>query len=333
MARDKLLALFWPDAPGDRAAHRLNQLAHSVRRRLGAEDLIAGTGELRLNPERITCDLWEFAAARREGALERAVELHAGPLLDGLFLPDNPEVERWLDGRRSALEREYHETLEALAVQAELRGDVRAAAEWWRRLAEREPLSSRVTMHLMTALAASGDRARALERARAYQEQVRKELDAEPNPAVLALAAQLRSPLAGSVIVGVLPIQPLDEGPEARGFALGLTEELTSAAGRLPGVRVAARTTLAAAWRDTADIRGVAAGLGLGFLVEGSTRTDGTRVRLVVRLVDGRDGCQIWSGRFEREVREAFQGQEALAGEVVEALRRELRLSPSPRGH
>jgi len=321
IARDKLLALFWPDTPGERAAHRLNQLAHTLRRRLGAEDPISGTGELRLDPNRVACDLWEFAEARRAGALECAVDLRVGPLLDGFFLPDNPEVEHWLDGRRSALEREYREALEALALQAELRGDSRTAAAWWHRLAEHEPLSSRVTMHLMTALAASGDRARALERARVYQEQVREELEAEPNPAVLSLAAQLKAPPAGAIALGVLPIEALDEGPEARAFALGLTEELTSAAARLPGVRVAARTSLAAVRQEAVDLREIGTRLGLALLLEGSLRGDGARMRLVVRLVDARDGCQVWSGRFEREVRGAFEGQEALARDVVEALR------------
>ena len=67
LARDKLVALFWPETPPERAAHRLNQLVHSVRRRLGADDPLTGTGDLRLDPDRIACDLWDLAAARRRG--------------------------------------------------------------------------------------------------------------------------------------------------------------------------------------------------------------------------------------------------------------------------
>ncbi|HEX2219077.1 MAG TPA: BTAD domain-containing putative transcriptional regulator [Gemmatimonadales bacterium] len=331
LPRDKLVALFWPEASADRAAHRLNQLTHSVRRRLGAADPIAGTGELRLDPERIACDLWDILAARRRGDLERAVEFYAGPLLDGFFLPDNPEVERWLEARRSALGREHGEMLEALAVQAELRGDTRAAAAWWHRLAEHEPLSSRVVMHLMTALAASGDRARALEQARAYEVQVREELEAEPNPEVLALATQLRTSPSRPVAIGVLPIEALDEGAEARRFAQGLTEELTSAAANLPAVRVAARSSLLAVRRESADLREVGARLGLTAMLEGTIRSAGPRVRLLVRLVDVRDGCQVWSGRFEREMPEGFEGQEALAGEVIAAIRDHLAEHASPK--
>lgn len=318
--RDKLIALFWPEIPTDRAAHRLNQLAHSVRRRLGSNDPITGTGDLRLDPQRVTCDLWELATARRTGELERAVELYAGPLLDGFFLPDSPEVERWLDARRSVVAREHGETLEALALQAELRGDARAAAAWWQRLSDHEPMSSRVVMHLMTSLAAAGDRARALERARAYEAEVREELEAEPNPEVLALATQLRASPPQPVSIGVLPVEPLDGGEGPRRFAQGLTEELISAVANLPGARVAARTSLMAIRQETADLREIGERLGLTALLEGTVRSDGARVRLLARLVDVRDGCQMWAGRFEREVLEGFEGEEAVARDVVEAL-------------
>ena len=184
-------------------------------------------------------------------------------------------------------------------------------------------------MRLMTALAASGDRARALERARAYEKQFREELEADPNPAVLALARQLKttgSPRPGAI--GVLPIEPLDEGEEASRFAQGVTEELTSLAAGIPGLRVAARTSLVALHRELKDLRKAGARLGLNAVLEGSLRRSGRRVRLTMRLVDVGDGCQRWGGRFEREVDDEFAGQEALAREVVEAMRAELGGAP-----
>jgi DNA-binding SARP family transcriptional activator len=319
--REKLLALFWPEATPGRAAHRLSQLAHSIRRRLGPDDLVVGTGDLRLNPARVRCDLWELEAARREGDLDRAATLYAGPLLDGFFVPDSPEVERWLDRRRTALARDHREILEALALRAEARGDTQQAADWWHRLAEHDPFSSRVTMRLMSALAASGDRARALEQAQAYERQIRQELEAEPNPAVLALARQLKTSAPRAITLGVLPIQALDDGEETRRFAEGVTEELTSLAAGVAGLRVAARTSLVALQEELKDLRETGARLGLSAVLEGSLRRSGRRVRLAMRLVDVADGCQRWGGRFERDVGDEFEGQEALAREVVEALR------------
>ena len=324
MPRDKLLALFWPEVTPGRAAHRLSQLVHSLRRRLGPEHLVSGTAELRLNPERVRCDLWEIEAARRDGDLDRAASLYSGPLLDGFFVPDSPEVERWLERRRTALARDHRETLEMLAVQAESRGDTHRAAEWWRQLAEHDPLSSRVTMRLMSALAASGDRARALERADAYERQIRQELEAEPNPAVLELARQLKTGRSRPVAIGVLPVEALDQEREAICFAQGLTEELTTLAAGVPNLRVAARTSLVALQQELKDLREIGARLGLSAVLEGSLRRNGGRVRLTVRLVDVADGFQRWGGRFEREVGDEFDGQEGLAREVVEAMRAEL---------
>jgi TolB-like protein len=322
ISRDRIFTLFWPDASAQQASHRLSQLTHSIRRSLGCSDLMTGATDLRLRPDRIACDLWELTAARGHGDFELAALLYAGPLLDGFFLPESLEFERWLESRRSALAREHGETLEALAVQAELAGDARTAAAWWSRLARHEPLSSRVTMHLMTALAASGDRARALEHALAYQSQLRTELELDPNPAVLALAEQLRRRGREDcrLAIGVLPLAALEGGKEAEILAMGLTEEITTAAAAIPGVRVTSRSSMLAMQQAGRDIRGIALHLGLGAVLEGSVRTAGGRARLTMRLVDSVEGHQLWTGQYEQELVDGFATQDALAREVVAAV-------------
>ncbi len=331
--RDKLFALFWPEVAAYRASHRLRQLVHHVRSGPGFGGLITGRSELRLDPERVECDLWEFAEARRNGNFERAVELYGGAFLDGFFLHDAIEFEHWVESRRVALEREYHETLEALAVQAELRNDTVAAADWWGRLAEHDPLSSGVTMHLMAALAATGYRARALERARLYQEQVRAKLDASPNPAVSALANELRKPTvdrgsgagtAGPIVLGVLPLDSWDGSPETKALAHSLTEELTTAVSVVPGIRVASRSWMAGTHAGAGDVRAIGERLGLDRLLEGSIRRAGGRIRVMVRLVDVGDGHQLWSQGYDRVVAEGIEALDALAMEVVEGMRRHL---------
>jgi DNA-binding SARP family transcriptional activator len=332
IARDKLLTLLWPESPASPASHRLSQLLHWTRRTLGAAGLITGTSELRLEPGGIACDLWDFEGARRAGELERAAELYGGPFLDGFFLAGTGEFERWAESRRTELAREYQETLEALAVQAEVRGDSLAASEWWRRLARDEPLSSRVTMHLMTALAAAGERTRALAQANAYQQQVRTELEAEPNPAVLALARLLkRAPQAAAreapagVAIGIVPLVGLGDDAAARAIAEGLTEELVTALAEIPGVRVASRTAVSAAQQLTPDLRELGSLLGLGAVLEGSIRIAGGRLRLAVRLVDVADGCQRWTERWERDAGEVISAEEALAREVAARIEGRLR--------
>jgi DNA-binding SARP family transcriptional activator len=330
VAREKLIAILWPESGASAASHRLSQLVHWIRRTLEAPTLIDGTRELRLCASSLACDLWDFEQARRAGRLEQAAALYA-PFLDGFYLTGGltggDGFERWAESRRSELAREYQETLEALAVQAEARGDSPAAAKWWERLAAHDPLSSRVTMHLMTALAASGNRARALGHAQAYQRQVREELDAEPSPAVVALVHLLaREPQVADarpdLAIGVLPFLALGDDPQVRSLADGLTEELMTVLGEIPGVRVASRTALTAARLETPDVRALGTLLGLGAVLEGSLRLAGSRLRLSVRLVDVADGCQRWVERWDVPVEDARNGEEALAREVAERFRR-----------
>ncbi len=337
ISRDKILAYLWPDADAARASHRLTQLLYALRRDLDADSLFLGSSEVRLNPDLISSDVREFTLARQSGELERAVTLYEGPFLDGFFLSDAAEFERWMENERAGYARECAEALETLAAEAGANGDHRRATAWWRRLAKQDPLSSRVTVHLMSALAAGGSRADAIEQARAYQEIIRRELDAEPNPAVLALADQLRrgphEPAfgagpgqAGGVSIAVLPFINLSPAATNDYFAEGLTEELMSALARLTGVRVAARSSVSAFRHTDLDAREIGRRLGVNALIEGSIRQAGERIRLTAQLVNVTDGCQLWSERYERPAEQPFAVQDELAGLIVKAI--EARLVP-----
>jgi TolB-like protein len=348
MSRDKILAYLWPEAESEKAAHRLTQILYALRRDLGADDLFLGSGDLRLNPDRFTSDVREFAAARQAGDLERAVELYAGPFLDGFFLSDAPEFERWVDNERAGFAQELVEALETLAAQAAAGGDQRRAAQWWQQLAEHDPLSSRVTVHLMSALAAAGDRAEALERARSYQALLERELEAAPNPAVIALAEQLRRqpqqarlrPNVGSrpvFSIGVLPFANLSPLPANDYFVEGLTEELRSALAGLQGVKVAARMSVNVFRNADLDAREIGKRLNLRALLAGSVRQAGTEMRLTVQLIDTGDGCHLWSQKYERSVTDGFAVQDELTGLIVSGVRGALadlegNDSPAPAG-
>lgn len=330
MSRDKIVAYLWPETDPERAGHRLTQLLYALRRDCGADDLFAGSSELRLNPARIESDVQQFITARGAGELEQAVGLYLGPFLDGFFLKNAPELERWIENERAGLSRDYAEVLETLAAEAGARGDHPRTAHWWQRLADHDPLSSRVTVHLMSALAAAGNRAAALDRARAYQESLHRELEANPNPAVLALAEQLRrhapedparttAPVRLSI--GVLPFTNLSPLPRNDRFAEGVTEELTSALAQLESLRVAARTSVNVAQTAGLDAREIGKRLNVRALVEGSVRQSGNQVRLHAQLIDAADGCSLWSARYERLVEDAFAVQDELTGLIVQGVR------------
>src|SRR3954453_10118877 len=86
VSRDKIYALLWPEADARRAGHRLSQLLHALRGSLGDDAFITGSGEVRLNRERISSDVADFQQACSREDFERAVACYGGPLLDGFFL-------------------------------------------------------------------------------------------------------------------------------------------------------------------------------------------------------------------------------------------------------
>lgn len=193
VSRDKLIAWLWPEHDTERARHLLRDSLYLLRSAVG-EDALPSTGdELRLNAERLRCDVWEFEEALAQKRESAAIDLYAGPLLDGFHVDQAPELEQWIDAQRQRLARAYASALEQSAENATARLDHRVAVERWRRLAGADPYNARVTLRLMQALEAAGDRAGALQQARVHAALLEQEFDAEPDPEIEALAESLRT--------------------------------------------------------------------------------------------------------------------------------------------
>jgi DNA-binding SARP family transcriptional activator len=193
ISRDRLLGYLWPEADAEHAKHALGQSLYALQRAVRTDALFLGTTSLQLNPAVISSDIADFEGAVSRDAHERAVELYAGPFLDGFYVEGSPEFGRWAEAERARLARAYAAALECLASAAAARRDYQGAVNWWRRLATADPISSRYAMGLMQALAAVGDRAGALRVATVHAALVKEELDAPVDPAVTALEAHLRS--------------------------------------------------------------------------------------------------------------------------------------------
>jgi DNA-binding SARP family transcriptional activator len=192
LSRDKVTALLWSESDSERGRNSLSQVLSSLRRDLGPDDPVLGTAEIRLNADMITSDVEDFEASIADGEVERAVAVHCGPFLDGFYLTDAPEFERWVEEQRARLGETQRDALEQLAVNADRRGDRTGAVSWWRRLAALDPTSARAAVGLMEALAASGDGPAALRHFHIYTALLEQELHAEPDAAVVALAEHLR---------------------------------------------------------------------------------------------------------------------------------------------
>jgi non-specific serine/threonine protein kinase len=123
----------------------------------------------------------------------------------------------------------------------------------------------------------------------------------------------------------VLPFESLGAHAEDNYFADGLTEEVTIALAKVRALQVTSRRS-AAAFRDTnAGAKAVAGKLGVRYLVEGSVRRAGNRLRLSARLIDAPQDVHRWTGTYEGTIEDVFSIQEQMARKIVQAL--ELRLT------
>jgi eukaryotic-like serine/threonine-protein kinase len=126
--------------------------------------------------------------------------------------------------------------------------------------------------------------------------------------------------------VGVLPFANLSDDKSNEYFSEGVTQEITTALGKLPGLRVAAQDPSAGAPAEQRDARAIARALGVQTILTGSVQRAGNRVRIVARLISVADGSQIWSDSYDRTLEDVFAVQDDIARAIVAGLR--LTLAP-----
>jgi DNA-binding SARP family transcriptional activator/TolB-like protein/Tfp pilus assembly protein PilF len=235
LARDKLVALLWPESPAESARHALEQLLFTLRRRLG-DRVFLGVDPLRLSPDAVASDLVEFRLALDRGDLATAIALYHGPFLDGFYLTGAEEFERWVEGERMMLRERYLAALEELAEAETARGNTGEAVQCWRKLAHADSLNVRGALGLMRALAAAGDRAGALQHARVYEALVRDQLELPPDPRITEFVARLREPPQGAPVAAAPDGARLADRP-------GGPEQLPGVSPRAGGVPVLGEAT------------------------------------------------------------------------------------------
>jgi serine/threonine protein kinase/Tfp pilus assembly protein PilF len=120
--------------------------------------------------------------------------------------------------------------------------------------------------------------------------------------------------------VAVLPLVNLSGDPKQEYFSDGMTEEITSKLSRLSGLAVTARTSAARYKGSPRSAREIGAELSAAFLVEGSVRRSGDRIRVTASLVRAPDAIQLWSEEFDARLDDIFAVQERIASRIVEAL-------------
>ena len=124
--------------------------------------------------------------------------------------------------------------------------------------------------------------------------------------------------------IAVLPFANMSADVDNEHFCDGLAEELLNALSKIDALKVAARTSAFSFKGKTVDVGTIARTLGVTSVLDGSIRRSGNRLRISVQLVNAADGYQVWSQRYEREMRDVFDLQDEITLAVVAALRLKL---------
>jgi serine/threonine-protein kinase len=125
--------------------------------------------------------------------------------------------------------------------------------------------------------------------------------------------------------VAVLPFADDRADSTEAYFGEGIADELMTALGKVPGLRVASRTSaIALGRRHDLDVREIGRQLGVATVVEGTVRRSGNQLRVTAQLTNASDGLTLWSDAYERENKDVFAVQDEITQAIVTALRPEL---------
>jgi adenylate cyclase len=132
-------------------------------------------------------------------------------------------------------------------------------------------------------------------------------------------------PLPDKPSIAVLPFQNMSGDPEQEYFADGIAEDVLTTLSKIQQLMVIARNSSFVFKGQTRDIREIGRTLGVRYVLEGSLRKAGNRVRLTAQLIDSLNGSHVWADRFEGDLDDVFELQDRITQDIVAAL--EVRLT------
>ena len=124
-------------------------------------------------------------------------------------------------------------------------------------------------------------------------------------------------PLPDKPSIAVLPFQNMSGDPEQEYFADGMVEEIITALSRIRWLFVIARNSSFTYKGRSVDVKQIGRELGVRYILEGSVRKAGQRVRITGQLIDAPTGRHLWADRFEGSVENIFELQDKVAGSVA----------------
>ena len=139
-----------------------------------------------------------------------------------------------------------------------------------------------------------------------------------------AAATEAALPLPDKPSIAVLPFTNISGDPEQEYFSDGITEDIITTLSKIPGLLVVARNSTYVYKGRSVGVKQVGAEQGVHFVLEGSTRTAGDRIRITAQLIDAATGHHLWADRYDRKVDDIFALQDEISIRIVTELQIEL---------
>ena len=156
-----------------------------------------------------------------------------------------------------------------------------------------------------------------------------KKTDTASNNLLEETALSRRVDLAAKRSVAVLPFSNLSNNQEQEFFSDGIAEDILNGLARNPQLKVIARTSSFVFRGKNIDMREIGTKLGVMYVLEGTVRRVGNRVRVTAALINTEDGTHVWSGPFDSEMTDIFAVQDEISDAILSALEIEL-VIPNP---
>jgi TolB-like protein len=346
LTRSQLCQLFWPDRPSTQARNSLRQALAAIRKTLsGGAAVMSLESDLevvRLSAHAGAIDVRVFRHGWQKGDRESwiaAANAYGGELLAGVKIME--DIEPFVASHRRSLGNEAQVLVERLSQTENADGEsLKAAQALAERLLQYAPASEEAHRALMRVHLQHGRINGALRQFEQCRAALFRELSVEPDVETRQLLASIQSSRINVVeeapitdadgrtatgsgdhpSIAVMPFDNLGE-PSDEYFADGVVEEITLALSRIRDFFVIARQSTFAFKGRFVDAKEVGHKLGVTYLVVGTVRRSGERLRISVQLIDAADRTLLWSDRYEGGTGDIFAFQDQIAAQVAGTLK------------
>jgi DNA-binding SARP family transcriptional activator len=205
LSRDRVIGLLWPECDDRTARHLLADSVYVLRRALGAGAIVTSADELRLSSDHVCVDVAGFRQALAAERWAEALALYRGDFLDGFFVRNASEFERWASSERARLHTDAIRAASAHSRNLEHAGRMREAVIVAERALELAPCDEAVFRRLFALLIATDNRARAEAASRGFVERLALDLGIAPSSRTMRMIKEANGSTGGEPIVVVAP--------------------------------------------------------------------------------------------------------------------------------